>query len=156
MIKAIAPLLLIAQLGLPGPSRSPQKIYTYPAAPGELRACARLVLARRGETILASGADTDTLRTKPRLIDAEELKKIAHTERRKIHWTKGMVLLRLEVNEAGISESQFKIQALILGYGESQLPLMGPMGRASPWFPLPSNGTLEEEIANEVKEKCEN
>ncbi len=114
--------------------------------------CVRAVLAARGESIFRVDEEQGVVTTSFRLVNPEELRRIAVTDREagRIRWTRGIYQLTIILSPVNGDGTRVRVSARVLGAGETFLPLMRP----SNWWPLPSTGSLESDVLAALTAHC--
>jgi hypothetical protein len=110
---------------------------------------------KHGEKIQSLSKENGTIETSFRLIDVERINEITSISDSEAQWTMGRYKLDIALSSVASSETKIIVTPSIMGWrvwvgleGEEQ-PL--PM-RPANWMPLLSNGSLEEEIFNEISQ----
>lgn len=127
---------------------------TFPYAYSIVKKCILQMLQERGIPINEKTEDEHKtiITTLFQSLTEETLKHIAIIPMQACtEWKKGMHTLRITVSPDTKKSTIITISLRILGYCETSLPMLRP----SPWLPLTSNGTLEEEIFTAILHCCE-
>ncbi|HHT9110676.1 MAG TPA: hypothetical protein ACFYDZ_05885 [Candidatus Brocadiaceae bacterium] len=117
------------------------------------RQCIIQVLQEIGETVIDSTDNTNEIVTRFKFVSYDKLQKIASIpeQKNKIKLERGGYNLRLHIYPASENSTVLEISIRILGNLETSLPLLRP----STYQPLPSRGTLEQEIYNAILKCCQ-
>ncbi len=162
MLALVSPALAGPQSARPCPSSVPNptqgkgKRDEGPAAvelqlpPARARACIAAALEETGWSVVRRGTGRESLRAS-RTVPAEELERIAETRRAaEIRWAHGRVDLLAGFSPLGRNATRLELRVRVLAEGETSAPLMRPTN----WWPLPSTGALEGELAAALQTRC--
>lgn len=114
--------------------------------------CTLEALKNRTIPTYSSDVQKGTITTGFITVNKGELQRISSaTKNPQVNYTKGMYTLRIAISPDSEQSTTVTVNAKILGYIETSLPLSRP----SPWQRLPSNGILEQEIYDTILKCCQ-